>query len=353
MNTTPERLSRRNLLAGTGALGAAALLAACTSNSSDAAGAAVAATTAGESAATPGKPVTMGFSAPAADHGWIAAITTNAKAQAKKYSDVTLVATEGTNDVATQISAVQSMIDKKVDVIVILPYDGKALTEVATKAMTAGIPVVNLDRVFSSQLAARTWVGGDNFGCGVNAGNYIAERLKKDGKASNPVILEIAGLDNLELTQQRSAGFKTALATHGMSVASRQAGDFTAASGQKLAAQMLQANPKVDALWSQDDDQGIGIEAAIKQANRSEFFMVGCAGSRHVLDEIAAGKGPVVATVLYSPIMAASAITMARLLAQSKGLAETAEKEVPASITMYSAVVTRDNVADYSYVAFD
>ena len=31
---------------------------------------------------TPGKTVTIGFSAPAADHGWIAAITNNAKAQA-------------------------------------------------------------------------------------------------------------------------------------------------------------------------------------------------------------------------------------------------------------------------------
>ena len=33
----------------------------------------------------PGRQVTIGFSAPAADHGWIAAIAANAKAQAAKY----------------------------------------------------------------------------------------------------------------------------------------------------------------------------------------------------------------------------------------------------------------------------
>ena len=41
---------------------------------------------AGGKNAEPGKTVTIGFSAPAADHGWIAAITNNAKAQAGKYS---------------------------------------------------------------------------------------------------------------------------------------------------------------------------------------------------------------------------------------------------------------------------
>ena len=44
--------------------------------------------------AAPGKQVTIGFSAPAADHGWIAAIANNAKAQAAQYPDVTFEAVE-------------------------------------------------------------------------------------------------------------------------------------------------------------------------------------------------------------------------------------------------------------------
>ena len=36
----------------------------------------------------PGKKVVIGFSGPAADHGWLAAINSSALSEAKKYSDV-------------------------------------------------------------------------------------------------------------------------------------------------------------------------------------------------------------------------------------------------------------------------
>ena len=110
----------------------------------------------GDANAAAGQKVVIGFTAPAADHGWIAAITKNAKAQAQKFSEVKFNATEGTNDVNQQISQVETLINAKVDVLVILPFDGKALTAVGQQAMDAGIPVINLDRVFDTPLASRT-----------------------------------------------------------------------------------------------------------------------------------------------------------------------------------------------------
>ncbi|HEX6473425.1 MAG TPA: substrate-binding domain-containing protein [Streptosporangiaceae bacterium] len=345
-------VGRRRLLSGGAMLGIGALTAACTSNSRQSGDNASQVKAAGGNNAAAGKHVTIGFSAPAADHGWIAAITLNAKAQAGQYKDVTIRATEGTNDVNQQIQQVQTLIDQKVDVLVILPYDGKALTEVAKKAMTAGVPVVNLDRIFASALAYRTWIGGDNYGMGVNAGNFIARKMKEAG-TSNPVIVEIAGIDNLELTQQRSQGFKEALTANGLKIANRQAADFTAATGQKVAAQVLQAEKKIDAMWNHDDDQGIGVMAAIKQAGRDkEFLMVGGAGSKKAMTDIKADNTPLKATVLYSPTMASSAISVARLIAQGKGMSDLVEHEVPASITTFSAVVTKDNVDQYMPVGF-
>ncbi len=343
---------RRRFLLGGAAVGAGALLTGCTSNERPG-GSTGGGRAPGGGNAKPGKEVTIGFSAPAADHGWIGAITKNAQDQAKQYDDVTLEVTEGTNDVQQQISAVRTLIDKKVDALVILPFDGKALTEVAKQAMAAGIPVVNLDRVFASPLAYRTWIGGDNYGMGVSAGNFVAERMKQAGK-SKPVIVEVAGLDNLELTQQRSDGFKAALKSHGVSIAARQAADFTAATGQKVTAQLLQAESAIDALWNHDDDQGIGVEAAIKQAGREkEFLMVGGAGSKRVMDQIKADDGVVKATVLYSPSMSSSAVSLGRLVAQSRGMDDLVEHEIPASITTYSAVVTKDNVDRYLSVGFE
>lgn len=345
----PHGLDRRRFLLGSGVLGASAALAACTGNST--ANTANTNVKPSGSGTKPGKHVTIGFSAPAADHGWTGAISTNAQDQAKRYSDVTLQATASTNDVNAQIAAVQTLINKKVDALVILPFDGKALTQVAKQAMDAGIPVINLDRIFDSPASYRTWIGGDNYGMGFNAGQFIATRLKAAGKGS-PVIGEVAGIDNLELTQQRSKGFKDSLASHGLTVSIRQAADFTVESGRSVMSNILQAKSHLDAVWNHDDDQGVGVEAAIKQAGRSEFFMVGGAGSRHAMEEIKADNTVLKATVLYSPSMSSSAISLARLIAQDNGMSDLVEREVPASITTFSAVVTKANVDKYLPVGF-
>ncbi|WP_067535757.1 substrate-binding domain-containing protein [Nocardia crassostreae] len=336
--------SRRGVLLGGLAAGAGLFAAACTSNESTS-NTQVAGVT-GDNAAA-GQEVNIGFSAPAADHGWTAAITRNARAQAEGLSDVRLDLTEGTNDVARQIEQVQTLINQKVDVLVILPFDGNALTEVAKNAMSAGIPVINLDRVFASALAYRTWIGGDNYGMGINAGNFIIARMREKNIA-DPVIVEIAGIDNLQLTQERSQGFRDVLGAAGFRIEARQSPDFTASGGQQVASQMLQAVKKIDAMWNHDDDQGIGVLAAIRQADRTgEFVMVGGGGSTQAMTEIKGGNSPLQATVLYSPAMASSAVALARLLGQRKALGDLAEHDVPAKITTFSAVVTKDNVDQY------
>ena len=343
-------LARRRFLFGAGALGASAVLVGCTSNESGADQPQQVAQGGGDNAAK-GKQVTIGFSAPAADHGWIAAITKNAQAQADAFDDVTFKATEGTNDVNQQISQVETLINDKVDVLVILPHDGKALTATGQAAMDAGIPVINLDRIFDTPLAYRTWIGGDNYRMGVNAGNYIAEQMKAKG-VSNPIIGEVAGIDSLPLTQERSKGFKDALAKAGLQVGPRVSASFTVETGEQVTTNLLQGNPKLDALWNHDDDQGVGVLAAIDSANRTEFIMVGGAGSKAAMDHIKADNTVLKATVLYNPSMASSAVSLARLLGQSKGMSDLAEHEIPSFVTTYSAVVTKENVDDYLDVGF-
>ena len=349
-------LDRRRFLAVGGLVGAGAVLASCTSNDPDTAGnnnnEGQAAAVGNNDNAAAGKEVTIGFSAPQADHGWIAAISKNAEDQAKKFSDVTFEPVEATNEVTRQISSVETLIAKKVSALVILPFDGKALTAVAQKAMAAGIPVVNLDREFDTPQAYRTLIKGDNYGMGVSAATYIGDQLKAKN-VSNPVIVEIAGIDNLQLTQDRSRGFKETLAKYGYKVTARQAAQFTVESGQQVAANLLQAQPKIDAMWNHDDDQGVGVLAAINQARRTEFFMVGGAGSANAMREIKADKGVLKATVTYSPSMASSAISLARLIAQDKGMSDLVENQVPASITLASETITKDNVDQYMSLGFE
>src|SRR6478735_7925166 len=287
----------RLVLAGTAVIAAVGLLAGCTGSGADEENVVDQGTTTEENAAE-GDTVVIGFSGPAADHGWLGAI-------------------------------------------VLLPTDGAALTEAAIKAMEAGIPVINVDREFSSPFAARATVLGDNYGMGVSAGTYICEQL---GDNPDAVIAEIPGIDSLPLTQDRSAGFADALEDCGLEVSARVAADFTVQGGEAAASQLLSANPKIDALWNHDDDQGVGVLAAIEAAGRDEFFMVGGAGSKNAMDLIKSGDSVLQATIIYPSTQAADGIRLARLIAQDKALADLVEVEVPNRIVLSAPVVTAENV---------
>lgn len=296
-----------------------------------------------------GDTVVIGFSGPAATHGWLGAINSSAQAEAAKYPDVELRVAEGTDDANLQISQIEGFIADGVDAIVLLPTDGAALTEVAIKAMEAGIPVVNVDREFSSPFAARTTILGDNYGMGVSAGTYICERLSDQPDA---VVAEIAGLDSLPLTQDRSRGFADALEDCGLEVSARVAAEFTVQSGEAVTSQLLASEPKIDAIWNHDDDQGLGVLAAIEAAGRDEFFMVGGAGSLNAMEAIQSDDSVLEATVIYPSTQAADGIRLARLIAQGKSLSDLVEIEVPSRIVLNAPVVTAENVEQYLPTGF-
>ncbi len=336
--------TRRRMFAAAGALVVAGLVTGCTAGAEE-----------GNSGPTnnannseSGDTVTIGFSGPAADHGWLGAINSGAIAEAEKYDDVELVVAEGTNDANLQISQVETFINDGVDAIVLLPTDGAALTEVAIKAMEAGIPVINVDREFSSPFAARTTVLGDNYGMGVSAGTYICEKL---GDNPDAVVAEIAGIDSLPLTQDRSKGFKDALKACGQNVDNRVAAEFTVESGEKAASNLLQAAPKIDVIWNHDDDQGVGVKAAFDNAGRDEFAFIGGAGSANAMRWIK--DGSMAATVIYPPTQAADGIRLARLIAQGKGLSDLVQLEVPKRVVLNAPVVTKDNVDEYMDLGFE
>ena len=351
--TTPARSLRARIGAGLVSGVAVLALVGCTSNdsgndTSDSSGGTSAAP-AGSNDET-GKKVVIGFSAPAADHGWMGSITESAKKEAEKYDDVDLRVAEGTNDVNLQISQVETFINDKVDAIVLLPFDGAAMTPVALKAMKAGIPVVNVDREFDDPNAARVTVLGDNYGMGVSAGAYVCEQA---GGNKDAVVAEIAGIDSLPLTQDRSQGFEDALSECGLDVDARQAAEFTVESGEEVAANLLQAEPKIDFLWNHDDDQGVGVLAAIENAGRDEFTMIGGAGSANAMRAIQDDNSVLKATVIYPSTQGADGVKLARLLVQGKAMSDLVEVEVPRTVQLYAPVVTSDNVDDFIDSAFE
>jgi ribose transport system substrate-binding protein len=185
---------------------------------------------------------------------------------------------------------------------------------------------------------------------GVSAGEYICEQI---GDNPDAVVAEIAGIDSLPLTQDRSQGFADALAECGQDVDNRVAADFTVQGGEEAASNLLQAAPQIDAVWNHDDDQGVGVLAAFNSAGRDEFIMVGGAGSANAMRAIQDDDSVLKATVIYPSTQGADGIALARLLAQGKSMSDLVEVEVPRTIQLYAPVVTKDNVDQFLGNAFE
>jgi ribose transport system substrate-binding protein len=291
-----------------------------------------------------GRTVNIAFSAPGADHGWLAAITENARAEAENWDDIELTLTEGTNDSAAQASQVETLVSQEPDALVILPHEGEALTPAAQAAMDAGVPVVNLDREFSSPAAYRTWIGGDNYGIGKAAGEYFAEELDCQGN-----VVEIQGLAGISVTDLRTQGFADAIAEcdGGIEIVAQQPADFLPDKGLEVMEAILQSEDQIDGVYTHDDDMAEGVVAAIENAGREdEMFVTGAGGSEAAMQQIAEG-GLYRATFLYNPSMAASGVRIARLIALGEGFGDLVEPEVPSYIQLPASTVTADNVEDF------
>jgi len=298
-----------------------------------------------------GKTVTIIASVPPTDHGWLGAISKDAKAAAAQHDDVKFELLQAA-DSDSQAQQIEQAIAKKPDALVVLPQDGAALTPVAQKAERAGIPVVNIDRLFTAPDAATATVLGDNYQIGVLAANYIADQLKCKGN-----VVEIQGLAGISVTTDRSKGFadtiKKKCPAGGVKVVAKQPGDFNPDKGLTVMENILQAQKSIDAVYTHDDDMAQGVVQAIRNANRAdEMFLTGVGGSSDAMKQIKEG-GLYRATFLYNPNMAGTAVNMARLIALGQGFGELVPPEVPRQVIVPAAVVTKANVGQYEKYAFN
>ncbi|MDC3425670.1 sugar-binding protein [Aquibacillus sp. 3ASR75-11] len=85
--------------------------------------------------------------------------------------------------VENQISQIENMITKGVDLLVIASIDGEALSDVLDQAQKQEIPVIAYDRLIMNSDYVSYYATFDNFQVGVQQGTYIEDKLGlKDGE---------------------------------------------------------------------------------------------------------------------------------------------------------------------------
>lgn len=246
------------------------------------------------------------ISVPKASTGWTAALTFYAEKYCKENSiNYKIVQAESTNDQANQIDDLISM---KPKAIVLTPINDELATA-AQKIMDEGITLVNFDRTLGS-VTPDYYYAGDNKQCGASGADWLVETLGKDFSVA---VVSVTSWGNI--AEERKVGFEERLkeiAPDAKIVNEYASESASQEDGLKVMADILQANPKLDAVFCVDDEQACGIFQAISEANRTDIkglFAAG-GGATNFLNKIPDSSFPI-ASVTYYPSMITSAIQIA------------------------------------------
>jgi ribose transport system substrate-binding protein len=195
-----------------------------------------------------------------------------------------LIDAQGSPDKA--VSAIQNLVQKKVDFIVTTVFPAEGLAGGLLEAKAAGIPVATLGGGTGNGVQA-------NWGVGLEQGKTIAARLVEDlgGQGELLALGYSPGLP----CREREQGLKAAL--EGTSIKlDRQEIPIPGQveGGTKFTQAWLQSHPVKAgakyAIWGCFDDPAIGALSALKQANRKDVLVYGVNGTPQALNAIRSGE---------------------------------------------------------------
>ncbi|WP_418264158.1 substrate-binding domain-containing protein [Flavobacterium faecale] len=145
--------------------------------------------------------ITIGFSQSVGNDLWRLSMNHSMQVEAALHPNVDLTIYNAHQHAKQQILDIQKFIDKKVDVIIVSPFEGDSIVPVIEKATNLGIPVILIDRKANTSNYT-TYLGADNREVGQLAGKQIVSLSKGVG-----TVVEINGDYTTSPGIERSEGF--------------------------------------------------------------------------------------------------------------------------------------------------
>lgn len=229
----------------------------------------------------------------------------------------TLQETNANGGVAKQMSDAEDLISKHVSVLIVNALDAEAIVPVTKKAADAHIPLVFCDRGSSSGTYA-SFLESDNVALGKLAAQNIVKFLKQKYGSPKGNVVDIEGVLGTSAATNREKGFSTEISKYpDIKIVAKQAGDFNQEKSMNAMQNILQANPKIDAVFGANDDCSVGAEKAMKAANRlkpagdkDHIYVIGIDGINQALAAVENGEQDI--SISQDPIkMGAQAVDVA------------------------------------------
>jgi len=287
-----------------------------------------------ERAGTPQSPWVIGMSQCNLGEPWRVQMDADVRAAADRHANLRMIFKDAQNSSLTQRAQVEELVEQGVDVIIISPKEAAPLTRPVADAYQRGIPVIVLDRQVQGDQYT-TFIGADNVRIGREAGTWIRETLRGEGK-----IVELKGLMTSTPGQDRNRGFLEGLALDdnpGLEIVFSGEMQWLEPNARREMESALATNDEIDVVYAHNDPGAHGAWLAARAAGREEEIQfIGIDALPHEGQQYVQ-QGILDATFLY-PTGGEEAIELA--------LAILGGEEVPKNVVLGTRLFTEETVAE-------
>ena len=190
----------------------------------------------------------------------------------------TVIVQSANSDDARQVSDVKSLISRGVDVLVIVPHNGDAMTRAVKSANEARIPVIAYDRLIRN-CAIDYYLSFDNVKVGEAQASYAVARLPKDHPAKIVRIYGAPTDNNAKMFKQGQDNILEPLIKAGKITVLHEdwALDWKPDQGKKIMnAAITKAGREIDAVVvSNDGTAGGAIQALLEEGLAGKVLVTG------------------------------------------------------------------------------
>lgn len=276
---------------------------------------------------------------PAAEHGWLAGVIYFAEEAGRELglNDLRILTS---SNVAEQAAQLDDLISQGVGAIVLQPHTDE-LALAAERVVEADIPLILFNRLVED-VDYDVYIAGSNFNMGVESARKIGEGLNGEG-----TVVTVANPSAGSSSAVRNEGFASVMDEEFPNInrIEMTVENFTQEAALSSMADILVANPQIDAVFSIDDETSLGILQAIREAGRTDIqFMSGGGGAQTYFQEIYEEEEITLFSATYSPRMMGDAIHAAYRILNGETISELDENN---HLVIPPTIIDRDNVSDY------
>ncbi|MEM5340977.1 ABC transporter substrate-binding protein [Paraburkholderia azotifigens] len=246
----------------------------------------------------------------------------------------TVVVTDAHHDVSKQVSDVEDMLQKKIDILLVNPTDSTGIQSAVTSAKKAGAVVVAVDA--NANGPVDSFVGSKNFDAGQMSCEYLAKAIGGSG--------EVAILDGIPVVPilERVRGCKAALAKFpNVKVVDTQNGKQERATALSVTENMIQAHPNLKGIFSVNDGGSMGALSAIESSGK-DIKLTSVDGAPEAITAIQKPNSKFIETSAQFP---RDQIRLAIGVALAKKWGANVPKAIPVDVKL----VDKDNAKGFSW----